>query len=52
MSDTVSEVENLRKKYIIGHQKQERYRLLRDVIADEAKAALLIWDMNCFPYNF
>ena len=38
MSDTVIEVENLSKKYIIGHQKQERYRLLRDVIADGAKA--------------
>ena len=34
MSDTVIEVENLSKKYIIGHQKQERYRLLRDVIAE------------------
>ena len=38
MSDTVIEVENLSKKYIIGHQKQERYRLLRDVIADGAKS--------------
>jgi hypothetical protein len=33
MSDTMIEVENLSKKYIIGHQKQERYRLLRDAIA-------------------
>ena len=38
MSDTVIEVENLSQKYIIGHQKQERYRLLRDAIADEAKS--------------
>jgi lipopolysaccharide transport system ATP-binding protein len=38
MSDTVIEVENLSKKYIIGHQKQERYTALRDVIADGAKA--------------
>jgi lipopolysaccharide transport system ATP-binding protein len=37
MSDTVIEVENLSKKYIIGHQKQERYTALRDVIADGAK---------------
>jgi lipopolysaccharide transport system ATP-binding protein len=38
MSDTVIEVENLSKKYIIGHQKQERYRLVRDVIADGARS--------------
>jgi lipopolysaccharide transport system ATP-binding protein len=36
----VIEVENLSKKYIISHQKQEGYRLLRDVIADGAKAFL------------
>ena len=30
-------VENLSKKYIIGHQKQERYTTLRDVLADGAK---------------
>ena len=30
-------VENLSKKYIIGHQKQERYTALRDVLADGAK---------------
>ena len=35
MADMMIEVENLSKKYIIGHQKQERYRLLRDAIADE-----------------
>ncbi len=33
MSDTVIRVENLGKKYIIGHQKQERYLTLRDAIA-------------------
>jgi lipopolysaccharide transport system ATP-binding protein len=38
MSDTVIEVENLSKKYIIVRQKQERYTALRDVIADGAKA--------------
>ena len=30
-------VENLSKKYIIGHQKQERYTALRDVLAGSAK---------------
>ena len=29
--------ENLSKKYIIGHQKQERYTALRDVLANGAK---------------
>jgi lipopolysaccharide transport system ATP-binding protein len=34
MSDTVIRVENLGKKYIIGHQRQERYTALRDTISD------------------
>jgi len=38
MSDTVIRVENLGKKYIIGHQKQERYSTLRDAIADRARS--------------
>jgi lipopolysaccharide transport system ATP-binding protein len=38
MSDTVIRVENLGKKYIIGHQKQERYTAWRDVIANRAKS--------------
>lgn len=38
MSDTVIRVENLGKKYMIGHQKQERYTALRDVIANGAKS--------------
>jgi len=38
MSDTVIRVENLGKKYIIGHQKQERYTSLRDVIANGARS--------------
>lgn len=38
MSDKVIRVENLGKKYIIGHQKQERYTALRDVVADGAKS--------------
>ena len=36
MSDTVIRVENLSKKYIIGHQ-QEKYTTLRDAIANSAK---------------
>ncbi|GAA6621354.1 ABC transporter ATP-binding protein [Scytonema sp. NUACC26] len=40
MSDTVIRVENLGKKYIIGHQQQERYTALRDVIANNVKALL------------
>jgi len=38
MSDTVIHVENLGKKYIIGHQKPERYTALRDVIAHGVKS--------------
>ncbi|MDY7015563.1 MAG: ATP-binding cassette domain-containing protein, partial [Cyanobacteriota bacterium] len=37
MSDAVIRVENLGKKYMIGHQ-QEHYRALRDVLADGVKA--------------
>ncbi|MBD2578999.1 ABC transporter ATP-binding protein [Oscillatoria sp. FACHB-1406] len=37
MSDTVIRVENLGKKFIIGHQ-QEPYRALRDVLAQNARA--------------
>ncbi|WP_017314694.1 ABC transporter ATP-binding protein [Mastigocladopsis repens] len=40
MSDTVIRVENLGKKYIIGHQQQESYTALRDVIANRAKSLL------------
>lgn len=38
MSDTIIRVENLGKKYIIGHQKQERYTALRDVMVNSAKS--------------
>lgn len=38
MSDVVIRVENLSKKYIIGHQKQERYTALRDVISNGTKS--------------
>ncbi len=37
MSDTVIQVDNLGKKYIIGHQKQENYTALRDVISNGVK---------------
>lgn len=40
MSDSVVRVENLSKKYIIGHQKQESYTTLRDSIANGAKGLL------------
>ena len=32
---TVIKIENLSKKYVIGHQKQENYTALRDVIANK-----------------
>jgi lipopolysaccharide transport system ATP-binding protein len=38
MSETIIHVENLGKKYIIGHQKAERYVALRDVIANGARS--------------
>ncbi len=38
MSDVVIRVENLSKKYIIGHQQQERYTSLRDVVSNGAKS--------------
>ena len=38
MSDAVIRVENLGKKYIIGHEQQERYTALRDVMANSAKS--------------
>lgn len=39
MSDTVISVENLGKKYVIDHQRTQRYVALRDVIADNVKEA-------------
>ena len=38
MSDMAIAGKNLSKKYIIGHQKQGRYRFLGDAIADGAKS--------------
>jgi hypothetical protein len=46
MADTVIRVENLGKKYVIGHQKQERYRLLRDVLAEKARAVGQVFSRN------
>ncbi|MGL5792861.1 MAG: hypothetical protein ACRC2R_06045 [Xenococcaceae cyanobacterium] len=39
MSDTIIKVENLGKKYIIGHQQEVRsqYNALRNIIANRAK---------------
>ncbi|HEY9296147.1 MAG TPA: ABC transporter ATP-binding protein, partial [Phormidium sp.] len=36
--ETVISVENLGKKYIIGHNKSQPYNALRDVIADGIKS--------------
>jgi lipopolysaccharide transport system ATP-binding protein len=37
MADNIIRVENLGKKYIIGHQRQEKYTALRDVISQSMK---------------
>ena len=37
MSDIIIKVENLSKRYIIGHKRQERYTALRDVMAEGVK---------------
>jgi lipopolysaccharide transport system ATP-binding protein len=46
MSEPIITVENLGKKYIIGHQKQERYTALRDVIANSVKSLWSKKDQN------
>jgi lipopolysaccharide transport system ATP-binding protein len=46
MSDTVIRVENISKKCIIGHQKQERYVSLRDAIADKVKSFGSLFSRN------
>jgi len=38
MGDIIIKAENLGKSYIIGHQKQERYTALRDVLVNKAKS--------------
>ncbi|MBD2297307.1 ABC transporter ATP-binding protein [Nostoc sp. FACHB-190] len=53
MSDTVIQVENLGKKYIIGHQTQEKYTALRDVIANGAKGLFKSFqDQKFKPANY
>ena len=46
MSDTIIRVENLGKKYVIGHQKQERYTALRDVLTEKARSLGQIFSRN------
>jgi lipopolysaccharide transport system ATP-binding protein len=46
MSSVIT-VENLSKRYIIGHQKQERYSTLRDVLANGARD---IANKLCHPF--
>jgi len=36
-NDVVIKIENLSKRYIIGHQQQERYRTLRDTMTNKIK---------------
>jgi lipopolysaccharide transport system ATP-binding protein len=38
MPDTVIKVENISKKYLIRHEKQERYTTLRDAISNTSKS--------------
>ncbi|MBE9005327.1 ATP-binding cassette domain-containing protein [Fortiea sp. LEGE XX443] len=53
MSDTIIRVENLGKKYIIGHQQQEKYTALRDVIANGAKGLFKSFQNQKFkPANY
>lgn len=41
MTDTIIEVENLGKRYVLDHQQErEKYTALRDVIARGVKSAL------------
>jgi lipopolysaccharide transport system ATP-binding protein len=39
MSDYAIKIENLGKKYIIGHQRQNGYKTFRDVLVEKAKGA-------------
>jgi lipopolysaccharide transport system ATP-binding protein len=50
-SDVVIRVENLSKKYIIGHQRQESYTALRDVISNKARG-LFKKVFNPLSYQF
>jgi ABC-type polysaccharide/polyol phosphate transport system, ATPase component len=49
VSNTVIKVENLSKKYILSHQKQERYTALRDVISDKFRG---IKEKIVSPFTF
>jgi lipopolysaccharide transport system ATP-binding protein len=46
MSDTVVRVENLSKKYIIGHQQKEKNTTLRDAISNSTKGLLKPFQRN------
>ncbi|MDX2256973.1 MAG: ABC transporter ATP-binding protein [Pseudanabaenaceae cyanobacterium bins.39] len=43
MSDSAIHVEGLSKKYVIGHEHQERYKSLRDVITNRLQSLHQIW---------
>ncbi|AFY95607.1 ABC transporter ATP-binding protein [Chamaesiphon minutus] len=51
MTDTVVRVENLSKKYIIGHQRQEKYTTLRDSIANGSRNFLKGFGRKKSPEN-
>jgi lipopolysaccharide transport system ATP-binding protein len=47
MGDTVIRVENLSKKYVLSHQQEgQKYKALRDVIADGAKSLVKPFTQN------
>jgi len=48
MSNTILQVENLGKKYLIKHQQQVSYTALRDVITDKVKS---FGKKIIFPWN-
>ena len=47
---TAIRVENLSKKYIIGHEKQERYTALRDVITNKVKNVFKSASKDSYSY--
>lgn len=51
MSDSVVRVEDLGKKYIIGHQKQERYTALRDVITNQVRSLTQVFNSQAQKDN-
>ena len=48
MSDYAIKIENLGKKYIIGHQRQNGYKTFRDVLVEKAKGAV---DLLLHPFS-